>query len=337
VTLGHGTLVQRYYGLPHPDRRPLALQLAGHGSTLAGEAFVADLLRPGLFAARGAWSPGARGQGASRGLSFGLSVAADVGAPFRLAAVCSASEAATGPCAAPRRLALDEQGWLQVAERATLALGALDLGWRIPLGPQAAVLPYTALGADLDGGWGLHLGVSLEWRVRRGLDLAARLEGREAAGGYRPGLFGTIYEWQRWGLQGAPLAARIADLPAGHGVYGELGARVGSALALALLYEEQELDGQGGVLSVRAETKVSERVQGALLWRRAGLRAARDLPQAAAQLWVAEVRLRVFAALYLSAYGAQTWAVAADPREDAPFEQSLAVGCALGGALRWPL
>ena len=178
VTLGHGTIVGRYYNNVDIDHYRTGALVEVDGGVVGGKAFLNSVLDPYLAGGRLFWRPLAEGSTAKT-FMIGLSFVGDfgprpdyyfnTGLPFR-----------------PAEFGLDAE--VQVWRGSTVAvLSYLDAN-------TLAIPVPTAFGAA-----GAHLGVLTQISQLPGnTALSVRLEGRVVGPGYVPTYFDSIYDIGRW-------------------------------------------------------------------------------------------------------------------------------------------
>ncbi|MBI5607440.1 MAG: hypothetical protein HY902_01015 [Deltaproteobacteria bacterium] len=192
LTLGHGSLVWRYYNNQLLDVWHTGAYAVFDNKSGGVSALVGDLLRMDLLALRAHGRPF---RGGLRRLEFGLGVAAE-----RREQVWQADGTHV------RALTSDFQGSLSAPFAPSLVA---DLGYEIVAGNSGQLLTWLDAVWQVDRGVGAHLGMRAVVRGRSD-SLAATLEGRYAGRGYLPAAIGPLYELQ-W-----PLRSQAA-LPAGWG------------------------------------------------------------------------------------------------------------------------
>ncbi|MBN2494395.1 MAG: hypothetical protein JXR96_07395 [Deltaproteobacteria bacterium] len=197
ATLGHGTIVNRYYNNTDLDHYKMGIQLDvntkyGGVETLANNGFIANLLgfrgyvRPWSFIDAESYA---------NNLAVGFSVVSDYDAPYCLADASGSCRSDFGDDAS-----FDGDGNLNVAEhKAATIIGGdiefkvLDLSW-------ITLTPYTDLNGIVDAGIGYHLGIMSIFHIPViNLDLQTRVEYRYFQSDYIPAYFDSYYEIQKFG------------------------------------------------------------------------------------------------------------------------------------------
>lgn len=191
-TLGHGTLVDDYFGTYDPSAPRSGLHFTVDTDTVQVKLLADGLIRPRMVAGSIAIAPfQIEDHSARDAFTVAVEVASDLRAPT------------------------DDLGQTSGAGGAdVVATGAPFVGeevmWSI----------YGALGTNFtqaqNGAMGGHLGTELSWqRDRDGVFL--RLEGTAAGSGYDPAYFDDAYAAERWATPGVT-AKTLQGAPAGYGM-----------------------------------------------------------------------------------------------------------------------
>lgn len=109
----------------------------------------------------------------------------------------------------------------------SVSVAGADASLVVFRGESVAVAPYVEAAGLLDGGAGLHLGLTTDVRVGPGGDalLGLRAEWRAMERGYLPGYFDEFHEAERWAYPrttSRPKHVWARDAPAGQGFAAEL-------------------------------------------------------------------------------------------------------------------
>ncbi|MFC1654795.1 hypothetical protein ACFL2F_03220 [Myxococcota bacterium] len=186
ATIGHGTIVNRYYNnvdLDHYKMGVVADLNTDYGGleTLLNAGFVTN-----MFALRGYIRPWSFVDKESylNNFAVGFTVAADVTAPYTLAAIETDKEYNLPP--------------VDVEETATVMGG--DIEFKLLDTSFLTVTPYMDLnGIPASGGVGYHAGILSVFHIGGvALDLQAKLEYRYFTGDYIPAYFNSYYEIQKF-------------------------------------------------------------------------------------------------------------------------------------------
>ncbi|RMG21350.1 MAG: hypothetical protein D6729_00940 [Deltaproteobacteria bacterium] len=215
ATIGHGTLVRRYFANLDIDTSRVGFEFDAYNDFAGFEAHLNDVVAPFVLAAGG---PAAEGLGAvtgvlvfvkplalfsdalfARSLSLGASYAAEWNAPLRLA-----------PPDAIGRIVTDAFG-RPVYEGGLVDLAGVDAEFKVVKTESVDIKPFvdfSVLRAPFQagqGGWGATVGALGRFNVVGSADpdatvhaLRAILELRYFAGNYLPGYFDTFYEVQKY-------------------------------------------------------------------------------------------------------------------------------------------
>jgi hypothetical protein len=184
ATLGHGTIVGRYYNNTDIDHYKLGLQVDintvyGGVETLFNNVFISNII-----GARGYFKPWSLIDTESyiNNFAVGFSVIADVTAPYRLDD--------TDPIA---------DGGRHVAEQKPTTVIGGDIEFKVLSTEVLTITPYLDLNGIVDAGIGLHIGILSTFHIPViSLDLLARLEYRHFQGDYIPAYFDSFYEIQKY-------------------------------------------------------------------------------------------------------------------------------------------
>jgi hypothetical protein len=186
ATIGHGTIVNRYYNNIDLDHYRMGLVADlntdyGGVETLLNNGFVTN-----LFALRGYVRPWSFVDQESylNNLAVGFSVAADVSAPYTLADIDPEEDYNLPP--------------VEVEETTTVMGG--DIEFRLLDTSFLTLTPYMDLnGIPASGGVGYHAGILSVFHIGGvSMDLQARVEYRYFTGDYIPTYFNSYYEIQKF-------------------------------------------------------------------------------------------------------------------------------------------
>jgi hypothetical protein len=185
ATLGHGTIVGRYYNNTDIDHYKLGLQvdintLYGGVETLFNNVFLSNII-----GARGYFRPWSLVDTESyiNNLALGLSVIADVTAPYVLDDTNRISDGS-------RRVS---------DQKPTTVIGG-DIEFKVLSTDVLTITPYLDLNGIVDAGIGLHIGILSTFHIPIiSLDLLAKIEYRRFQGSYIPTYFDSFYEIQKYG------------------------------------------------------------------------------------------------------------------------------------------
>lgn len=204
VTIGHGSLVNRYFNTIDIDHYQGGVYAFGDAGVVGAEGLVNDLFGPDVVVARVFARPLHLVKDLVlplAGLKVGLTVGADLAAP-------SAIGQDHG------RLFASPEWRPEILGDHALGLYALDLEVPLVSSPHVDVVPYVDLASiDLDS-VALHVGTYLNLRVTRKTTLRTRLELRSVSSRHEPGYVSPFYEIERYAyLGGEPKYHRLAHDP----------------------------------------------------------------------------------------------------------------------------
>lgn len=193
LSLGHGTILHRYFNGFDLSRFQAGLNVAVNVGAFSAEAMVGDLMQPYLSGGRFTVRPLQLA-----GLDefwhrfvVGASIVVDADAPFVL------ETDGLG------RVVVNDQNEPEVLRARSFVVSGIDLGFELLRSAPLSITPYIDLNqmSVLASGRGLHLGVLWTSRLSLGVTqfaVDARTEYRRVSGDYRSPYFDTVYEIERY-------------------------------------------------------------------------------------------------------------------------------------------
>lgn len=323
ASLGHGTIVHRYYNNLDFDHFSLGFDTRLNFREAGGEVLTNDLLNPELVALRGfvrpltLWDHG-KGEIYDR-LAVGFTFAADVQAPWRLRTI---DDGAGGE--APR---VDKFGNLSY-ERAVASLWGLDLGWTVVKTEKFDLTPYMDFNFLAAKGFGWHPGVMMTVRPAEKTWIEMRFEYRALTKRYAPSYFNSFYDFQR--TRTFPQAGagpydhalwrhwsegRVRG-DVRHGFFGEIYAALFGVIGIGGLYEDYTGRNNSNVM-LRADFPYIANLKLAAYYAKRNFNRAVELFDKDGAWLVAEARYRFIKWMYVFAVYSMHWELvkdAADPR-----------------------
>lgn len=205
LTVGHGTIMYRYFNGIDLDRWHTGVNAAVNVGAFGGEAMVGDITDPYIAGLRFTVRPLELAMGEGwlwDKLVLGTSIIADTRAPLRLRT--SRATATSTPT-----VAFDDKRHPIVESDKTLAILGVDAGLEVVSTELLSITPYIDLNkmTQVANGWGLHLGVLWNFRLPVLIDtltLDLRTEYRRVSGDYNAPYFNTTYEIERYQSLGSP-------------------------------------------------------------------------------------------------------------------------------------
>jgi len=188
ATIGHGTIVNRYYNNVDLDHYKMGIVADlntdyGGVETLLNAGFVTN-----MFALRGYFRPWSLVDKESylNNFALGFTVASDVTAPYELYEEGGIQQV--------------EDGFPKVAKEDTATVMGGDIEFKVLDTSILTLTPYMDLnGIPASGGVGYHAGVLSVFHIGGiSMDLSARLEYRYFTGDYIPAYFNSYYEIQKF-------------------------------------------------------------------------------------------------------------------------------------------
>lgn len=192
-TLGHGSILHRYYNGMDINRWRVGINTLARDDEFGGEAILGDVFSPYLWGVRG-WVRPFRFRlfrDYWDRLEIGTTVAADWTAPLTV------QKDANG------FVQIDDKGLPRVSDAKALGIFGIDLGMNVFKSDYLSITPYTDVNmmTTVDEGWGVHLGVLWESEIPAGehpVQIALRTEYRRVSGDYLGPYFNTVYEIERY-------------------------------------------------------------------------------------------------------------------------------------------
>ena len=351
ATIGHGTLVNRYYNNTDIDHYKMGIQLDvntdyGGVETLLNNGFISNLIgvrgyiRPWSFVDTESYM---------NNLAIGFSVVSDWDAPYCL-------QNANGICRPDISSGIDQDGDgrlddqvldvdgqrnIRVAgTKAATAMGG-DIEFRLVNTSWLSLTPYIDLNGILDGGMGLHAGIMSVFHIPViSIDLSARIEYRYFEPDYIPTYFDSYYEIQKFGypfkdelgifgaagteVSNRPKRRVLEELGGDwlNGYYAELVLDVMGLVQLGASYDDY--DGPfNSNLRVYLAVPALEVLQFGAYYYRHNFEGAGDaFAFDDKSLFLVEARWQVYSILYLIGQYWRIWQLDNDPTSDAYGEYS---------------
>ncbi len=322
TTLGHGTIVDRYYNVIDADHYQTGVQLHLDFGVAGGQTFLDNLLDPEILALRGYVRPFRIVDGMSKALQniyVGTTLAIDFAAPNRVEGDSNHfdSEGKAKPV-------LDDDGVIQATTN-TLFLWGLDIGWALQPIEWWAITPYmdiNVLGAT--GGAGFHLGILQSFDIAKAVKIGARVEYRAMDGDYAPSYINSWYEIERfsYGKSGVPkgrVLKDISDTDAAdetlHGWHASLDVTVLDAITISGIREDYEGSDNANLMLRLLLPYIAGFKLNAYYAKRnfGGIEEAFDLDQA---LLIAELKYKFWGPMFAYATYAREWKVIDDIASD---------------------
>lgn len=189
TSIGHGTIVDRYYNVIDPDHYQTGAQVNLDLDVAGGQLFLDNLIDPNIFAMRGYIRPFklANVLPILESISVGFTLAVDGVAPN---AYITENDVRSTPI-------LTGDGELRTETEAVTLFG-FDLDWQVLSTDIVALTPYmdfNILGPT--GGTGFHAGLLSSFQLGSAVKLGTRLEYRIITEDYSPSYINSWYEVER--------------------------------------------------------------------------------------------------------------------------------------------
>ncbi len=187
VSMGHGSLVHRYFNTVDIDRYQGGLYGQWDGEIVGVEAMVDNLLDPNLLLARPFTRPFVKQDlpWALRMVKFGLSIGGDFAAPVAM------------ELDEHDQVRIDEDFHPIVRDTSVMGLFSADVEMPVVSNERVDLVPYIDVATVDFEGVGLHAGTFFNVRFSPLAELRSRLEFRAMGPGYEPGYVSPFYEIQR--------------------------------------------------------------------------------------------------------------------------------------------
>lgn len=247
ASIGHGTIVHRYYNNVQVDHHRTGMTLDVNTDYGGFESLAGDLIGTGLYAGRAYLRPWSFVDEQSwwKRIGLGFTLATDLKAPYEL------EDASGAPVlnVVTQQPAVSAENNLRVHSDKRATVFGADIELKLLDLDLLALTPYIDLNHVVDGGTGYHQGVLGRVDIPvLSIQLEGRLEYRNLDGDYVPAYFDSFYEVQRYGfpfrdkngLFGAAPGTEVGSVPKRRVV--EV---LDRADRLDGIYAEANLDAQG--------------------------------------------------------------------------------------------
>ncbi len=334
LSIGHGTIMHRYFNNFDVSRWRAGLNAAVNVGGVGVEVMISDLLdyhvvggrvtiRPlrWVFGEESFWER----------FVVGASVIADTKAPFTLAV--REDDPTTPDIDEAGQVQVNDQDEPVVLDDRAFTIAGFDVGFELVRTDLLSITPYMDFNKMLnvvDQGWGWHLGVLWNFRVPMVVDTFVadlRTEYRRVSGDYLAPYFNTIYEIERYGVLSANgafpqprlrcLASVVPDCPlnAGetkNGFFFEALVGLPNWIYIGGEYLDYDGDTPDGQLRLSLEVPLLEFVQFSAFYYRVNVDGASDLFRLDDKsALVAQATIPIYAIIALQARWWRVWR--ADP------------------------
>ena len=320
ASLGHGTIVHRYYNNLDIDHFSMGFDTRLNFREAGGEVLTNDLLNPELVALRGyvrpmtLWDHG-KGEIFDR-LAVGFTFAADVQAPWELRTTTITTDEEEKQ--APR---VDKVGNLSY-ERAVASLWGFDVGWTVVKLEKFDLTPYMDFNFLAAKGFGWHPGVMMTVRPAEKTWIEMRFEYRALTKRYAPTYFNSFYDFQRtqtftqagadpydyalWRYWTEGTGHKVR-----HGFFGELYASLFGVIGIGGLYEDYTGRNNSNVM-LRADFPYVANLKLAAYYAKRNFNEFKELFTRDDAWFVAEARYRFIQWMYVFAVYSLHWEMVKD-------------------------
>jgi hypothetical protein len=309
-SVGHGTLVHRYYNTLELDHYHTGLATKVNLEKGGGEFLTNEVLAWNLVALRGYVAPFALlmdepGWFLKR-IRFGASFAADFQAPLTI----RENDQGLSRLGSADQLQFDA---------GTAWLWGVDVELAIVSTSTASVVPYMDLNGFRGQGIGWHLGILNGFRAA-GSEFEFRLEYRLLGAGYAPSYFNTLYDLERFQYRALSAGTEVvpkyrfyrdAELAMRSGVYGELYANILGLVGVGGSYEDYQ-GPQNSSITLRADLPAIAGVKVAGYYARRNFEGLGQLFSLDDAFAVLEARVTIASPLFLYGIYSVYWRLVAD-------------------------
>ena len=332
VSMGHATVVDRYYNVVDLNHYKLGLRTTvdfGYGGV---EFLVDDIAPPSIVGLRTYFRPmtvfstdplpvGEESDALQR-IATGLFFVGDLSAPSGVLT----ADSTENPISSQKAQAVF-YGW--------------DVEWEIIATKMLEVVPYLDVVGFNGLGMGTHLGSFVNVHMPLDMHLDTRLEYRFATAHYQPSYFNSLYEIERFSFPSAEGVFRtkfdhfegaVGDegLESRHGVLGSLDYRWGTYLAVGGTYEDYPGDGNAN-LTLRTALPYIFGFKFAAQYTKRNFDNLSEVFDLDGALLVASARYMVYGPGFVSANYAQQWHLVTDENGETGYESTSA--WSLGGGV----
>lgn len=188
TTLGHGTLVDRYYNVIDADHYQTGIQFHLDMEYAGGTFFLDNLIDPELFGVRGYVRPlkWIDTHKIFQKLVVGTTLVMDAVAP--LSPILDANQ---------KFRTINDDGDLEVTSSQMVLFG-FDIGWEVLSTSWVALEPYMDVNVlGQTGGAGFHLGLLSTFDIAGAVTIGTRVEYRAMDADYAPSYVNSFYEIER--------------------------------------------------------------------------------------------------------------------------------------------
>lgn len=324
VTIGHGTIVDRYYNTVDIDHYQTGVEVHYDGWYGGGQMMLDNVIDPNILALRGFVRPlsFAPVDEYFQRLIVGLTYASDYQAPARIRTDAAGIARVTDDV----ELAVDTE---------VVTLFGVDIGWEVLRHEVVDLTPYFDVNFLDDLGTGVHLGLLTNFRLPADTFLFTRFEYRYLTRQFEAGYFNSLYEIERYRLRGGlpKLQAVVerGDGPGRHGFYGELTLLLFQRVTVTLTYEDYEGANNSSFTALLRLPWLGPVLLQAY-WAKRNFGGADELFSLDDALLVAEARVKILDWLYVYGEYARQWHlvdVASDPHYETVNDWDVGVGASV--------
>lgn len=343
LSLGHGTLVHRYYNNVDTNTWHTGLNVAANAFGFGADLFTNDVVRPSLAGGRLSVRPFEVAEGPEsfmRRLVFGFSLMADINAPLSLKHVDADNDPNT-----PETVQVNSKGEVQVDSKKTMTAMGVDVGFEVLDTEFIKITPYLDLNRinNVKYGLGAHLGVLWQMNVPvvvTNFVADLRTEYRWVSGDYLGPYFNASYDVERYQFLlpsknndavAAPKLQVLRSLSkkqvAKHGYFFELLAGLPEWVYIGGEYIDYASKESDGYLRLSLEIPALEVVQLSAVYMRVNVDGPTDLfAFDEKSAFIAQATVPLYSALTLQARWWRVWKASANEGFEAVDDWSVGFG-----------
>lgn len=325
VSMGHATVVDRYYNVIDINHHKLGLRTTVDFGLGGVEFLVDDIAPPSIVGLRTYIRPmklfsadplpvGEESDALQR-IATGIFFVGDLSAPSGVLTPTSTES-------------------LESSVQAQAVFYGWDVEWEIVATKMLEVVPYLDIVGFNDLGMGTHLGTFFNVHMPMDMHLDTRLEYRFATGQYQPSYFNSLYEIERFSFPSAGGITRTKydhfkdedgdeDHESRHGVLGSLDYRWGTYLAVGGTYEDYPGDGNANI-TLRSALPYIHGFKFAAQYSKRNFDNISQMFDLDGALFVASARYMVYGPAFVSADYARQWHLVTDGNGETYYESTSA-------------
>jgi len=336
-SIGHGTILAGYFNSVDRDHYQGGVALRAGFGFGGAELMIDNILAPEIIGSRIFLRPAAWFTDAdwAKKLVFGVSYVTDSQAPVALQGATGGSQ--NGGQAVAFEPVVDDQGNIQVAERANVGIVGFDVEYALLKNTLMDIVPYVDVNVmkDAESGVGIHAGTFMNLKMPGGFGpkIMTRLEYRYAGDHYAPRYVDSLYEAHRLMLTPATATngpqTKLAWLRegelGGHGWLGEIFFDFAGWVRLGGTYEDYE-GPNNSALTLNFSLPQWDTLQAGALYTHRGFDTVADAFKMDGALFLAFLKSQITGPVYATASYSRSWALGDDGNYASQEDWNIGVG-----------